>query len=142
MSDWGTLHLDEIERVMGPDRVRHPIHGSDGGEWDYLRALPKPERRILTGAKYLTPTGMLPDVAAEVICAQTRAEDTCEAMDWYVRTALKAIQERRRLAYDRRTRNLASRHGYSAYHQLRTFQAVCEGFDTYRHKRRERGWAG
>jgi hypothetical protein len=142
MGDWGTLHLDEIERVMGPDRVRHPVHGSDGGEWDYLRALPKPEKRVLTGAKYLTPHGMLPDVAAEVICAQTRAEDTCEAMDWYVRTALKAIQERRRLAYDRRTRNLASRHGYSAYHQLRTFQAVCEGFDTYRHKRRERGWAG
>lgn len=142
MDPWATIHLDEIERVMGPDRVRHPIHGSDGGEWDTLRALPRYEKRVLTGAGYLTVSGLFPDVAAEIICSQTRADDTCEAMEWYIRTALEAIKEARRLAYDRRTTALARRHGYGTYHQLRTFQAVQEGFDTYRHKRRERGWTG
>jgi hypothetical protein len=139
---WGALYLGEIERVMGTDRVRHPAHGSDGGEWDVLRALPRDVKRTLTGARYLTPTGLLPDVAAEIICAQTRADDTCSAMEWYVDTALGAIDEARRLAYDRRTLLLARRHGYTTYHALRTFQAVQEGFDTYRHKRREKGWTG
>lgn len=139
---WRTIHLDEIARVMGPNRVRHPVHGSDGGEWDVLRSLPKSTRRTLTGARYLTPTGMLPDVAAEVICAQTRCDTTCEAMEWYVETALEAIKERRRLAYDRRTHALAQRQGYRTYHQLRTFQAIEQGYDTYRQMRRAKGWTG
>lgn len=142
MDLWATIHLDEIERVMGPNRVMHPIHGDDGGEWDVLRALPKDERRILTGARYLTPRGLRPDVAADIICDLTRCDDTCSAMEWYCHTALKAVVERRRLAYERRTTRLAARHGYTTYHQLRTFQATSEGYDTYRHKRRARGWTG
>lgn len=142
MDPWATIHLDELERVLGRVRIRHPAHGSDGGEWDYLRALPDGTKRTLKQAGYLTPHGMLPDVAADLICAVTRAEDTCEAMEWYVKTALGAIKESRRLAYERRTTRLAQRHGYKTYHQLRTFQAILEGYQTYRHKRREKGWTG
>jgi hypothetical protein len=142
VNGWGTIHLDEIERVMGPNRVMHPVHGGEGGEWDTLRSIPLHERRILTGARYLTPRGMLPDVAGDLICDQTNATDTCEAMEWYIANALGAVIERRRLAYDRRTTNLARRQGYTTYHQLRTFQAILEGHDTYRAKRKAKGWKG
>lgn len=142
MDQWSTIHLDELARVMGPERVRHPVHGDGHGEWDVLRALPRHEKRILTGAGYLTPRGLRPDVAADIICGLTRADDTCEAMEWYCTTALRAVVERRRVAYELRTSRLARRQGYKTYHQLRTAQAVLEGYDTYRHKRREKGWRG
>lgn len=127
---------------MGANRVMHPVHHDGGGEWDTLRAIPLHERRILTGARYLTPRGMRPDVAGDLICEQTNATDTCSAMEWYVENALGAIVERRRLAYDRRTLALARRQGYATYHQLRTFQAILEGHDSYRAKRRAKGWNG
>jgi hypothetical protein len=126
----------ELDRVLGGSSLLHPAHGDPGGEWDALRALDRSTLRRLTGARLLTPHGLRPDVAADIIARNVaRIEDVDDAMAWFVRTALDAITERRRAAHHRRHALLARRHGYRTYHQYRTFQSVLRGHDSLWYER-------
>lgn len=115
MSSWDDYAEAELLRVMQHETVRHPIHGSKGGEWDALNHLPRNTKRTLTGAQMLTPQGLPPDVAAEVIEHHTNCEGVDECMDWYVTCCLTVIRQRRRIAWWRRHHRLARRNGYRTY---------------------------
>jgi hypothetical protein len=81
-----TLFSDELDRVTGGNPVQYrpkPTEVRPGGEWDYLRALPKRTRRRLIGAGYLSPRGERPDVVAGWIIDRVPGiETTDEAIAW------------------------------------------------------------
>ncbi len=141
---FGTPHMDEMDRVMQGNRLRHPAHADPkygGGEWDTLKGLPPRTQRRLTGAGYLTPKGMKPDEASDIITEHVNdVSDHDTAIEWYAKTALGAMGESRKVARRGREQRQAESQGYKSIHQLRTFQAVLEGHDTYAAKRKARGW--
>lgn len=129
----------EFDRVWGSGSILHPIHGGDGGEWDTLRRLGRPALRTLTGARLLTPHGMFPDDAAtHVIGPRTGLFDTCEAMEWFGRTALLAIEERRRRRHHERHLALAKRHDHRTYFRYRNALSVERGYPSYAAERQAR----
>ena len=111
MSTWDDYAEDELRRVMGYETIRHPIHDRhNGGEYDALRALPREVKRTLTGAQLLTPHGLPPDVAADLI-----ERDLDDAIEWYVAVCLAWIRQRRRNAWWQRHYELAQRNGYETF---------------------------
>lgn len=136
-----TIHLDELDRVLMGTTVKSTPSGPAGGEWDYLLALPRRTRRRLIGAGYLTTYGEQPDVAAELIIAHVAGvENIDDAMAWYVRTALRALAERRRLAHHRRHQRHAALNGRRSYYEHRTALAVAAGHRSLWHYRKSKGW--
>lgn len=139
--------LDEIERVLAgnraltmPDRA---LYGAlaGAGEWDWLRALPRRTRRRLAGAGYLTATGERPDVLADMICANVPGVSTsCDAMAWYVATALRAIIEGRRESHRHRHARFARSKGHATYYAYRRAVALEHGHGSVWHMRKDRGW--
>jgi hypothetical protein len=120
---------DEFDRVMGGEAVRHPVHGGRGGEWDTLRRLPRRSLRILTGARLLTPDGLFPDEAAtHVIGPKLGLYDTCEAMDWFARTGLAMIAERRQRRNVERHLRVAKRAGFPTYYDYRNARSIEKGY--------------
>jgi len=111
MSRWDDYAEAELRRVMGYETIRHPIHDRwQGGEYDALRHLPRSTKRTLTGARFLTPRGLQPDLAADLI-----GMDVDDAVEWYVKTCLTVIRQRRRIAHWRRHHKLALRNGFETY---------------------------
>lgn len=137
-----TVHLDELDRVVGAATLLSPTYADDGGEWDPLRALPTRTRRRLAGAGYLTSYGERPDVFAELIVDRVAGIETVDdALDWYVRTSLRAIDERRRQAHRTRHLRTARQHGAASYYEHRTNVARFEhGFRSLWHYRKAKGW--
>lgn len=127
MGAWDDYALDELERVMGSETVRHPIHMHKvygGGEWDCLHALPRDVKRTLTGAQFLTPNGLHPDQAFMLIEQHKNVPDVDAAIEWWVGMCLAAIRQRRRNAHWRRHHRLAVRNGYTSYWHYRKARAI------------------
>jgi hypothetical protein len=138
------MFIGEFDRVLMGNTVRHPCHGGTGGEWDTLRRIPAKTMRRLTAAGFFRKWGLEPDVAASdyIIPSVAGVEDTCAAMEWYWRMALRVLEERRRVAHHRRHRNLARANGFVTWFDYRNNLSKRRGFTSYRHERREKGWEG
>lgn len=135
-----TWALNELDRVMGGDVVASGPVGP-GGEWDAIRGIPLRRRRCLIGALYLTPTGLRPDVAAEIIAQRVAGINSIDdAMEWYVRTALTAVGERRIASRLRRRKRLHLRHGYSSEYDYRNARSIERGYRSLWCERVARGW--
>lgn len=133
--------LDELERVLGGETLRSSLLGQTGGEWDSLRLLPARTRRRLIGARYATPGGLAPDQLAELVRGRVAGiHTTDDAIMWYVRTCLTAIDEARLLAGRRRKLAVARRNGHLTYYQYRTELARAKGYGSVWDERRMRKW--
>jgi hypothetical protein len=140
---FGDIYTPELDRVMQGDVLGVPPKGAVGGEWDTLRSYPARTLRSLHGAGYLSKGGLAPDVAAtHRIGPGTGKDDTDSAVDWYVKHATGALQERRQESRRNRDQRRATRAGYKTPFQQRSFAAVEAGHDTYREMRKARGWSG
>ena len=132
----------ELERVMNGNAVASRPGRRPGGEWDALRALSRRTRRRLIGAGHLRPSGLEPDVAAELIRSQVAGVASVDdAIDWYVSTCLAAIAEARTEAGRRRRRRLAQRSNHPTYYAYRTAWALARGYPSVWAMRRARGWS-
>lgn len=137
------IFVAELDRVLDGNPIQsrpsRPEHA--GGEWDPLLALPRRTRRRLIGAGYLNPNGIPPDVAADYIIARVAGVETVDdALGWYVRTALRAIPERRRHAHRSRHHRHAVRCGAATYYELRNLRAIADGYASLWHYRKAKGW--
>lgn len=133
--------LSELDRVVGPEALASSPGPRNWPEWDYLYSLPRRTRRRLIGAGYMRRGGMQPDLLADVIVPRVAEVETIDdAMEWYVKTCLTAITERRLLAHRRRHLAVARRNGHQTYYQHRTEYARSLGYDSLYDMRRKKKW--
>lgn len=133
---------DELERVLGPNTVAtwNRDRGS-GGEWDALKAVPLRHRQRLTSAGYMSKRGLLPDVAADIICQHVGGIDDIDAaMRWYIRTATEALAQRRRENHYRRHLQVAREYGDDTYYARRARLAREAGHSSLWAYRQAKGW--
>jgi len=87
---------DELERVLGDDRIATWRQDQTGGESDPFRNHSRRTLRRLTGSRHLRRGGLKHDVAADIIERHVSdVHNPDDAIDWYVRTALADIAEAR-----------------------------------------------
>lgn len=140
-----TPHLDALWDCLGGNALAtwNGKRGT-GGEWDALRSVPLKRRRRLTGAGYLRRDGMAPDQLAELIRtygpAGSASWGTCECIDWYVRTALRALDERRTAHHYDRHLAYAKACGKRSYYALRDAAAQEAGYSSLWQYRKAMGW--
>lgn len=141
------VHLDELDRVVGDDRLRTlPLRVLEdrryGGEWDWRRNMDRRTHRRLVGAGWLVKGGELPDVMAShlIIPRLPGVDDTCSAIDWYLRCALRSIKEARRASHTHRHLRYARARGHKTYYAYRTQQALDAGHRSLWHMRQDKGW--
>lgn len=134
-----TWAIGELDRVMNGNTVATWNDTRDpGGEFDYLRGLPRRTIKRLIGAGYLSPYGLMPDVAADYIAEYVSGIDsTDDAMRWYVRMAIAAIDERRMIARRERDERLINRRGFPTYYAMRNAAARSAGYKSLWHMRKE-----
>lgn len=114
-----------------------------GGEWDYIRALPIKTRRRLAGAGFMARSAMEPDVFADMIRSHApgmSGASDAECHAWFVRHALLAIAERRRVHHRDRHHAFAQDEGHPSYYALRDARARSAGHRSLWHLRKARGW--
>lgn len=140
------VHLDELDRVVGGNRLltlplatlTDPRYG---GEWDWRRNLDRRTHKRLAGAGWLSSFGEKPDVFADLIIGQVAGvSDTCGAIDWYLRCAVKAIREDRRERHHHRHRRFAREQGHDSYYAYRRAVALENGHGSLWYMRKDRGW--
>lgn len=138
-----TWAAGELERVLGSDALATWNRDRQrGGEWDALAAVPLRTRQRLQGAGYLRLHGLLPDVAADVICANVSGvEGVDAAVRWYVRTALEAIAQERRVRHRVRHLRVARESGDATYYARRVRLAREAGHSGLWAYRQARGWS-
>lgn len=112
-----------------------------GGEWDPWYGLPARTRRRLIGAGFARPGAMEPDVLADMIRDRHPGLNGQDPLDWYFRTALLVLDERRKVARHRRTHALIRRSGHASYYAHRTSYCASQGYESVWHYRRAKGWA-
>lgn len=133
--------LDELDRVVAGEALASRPRPNGEPEWDYLRDLPKRTLRRLRGAGCMRSGAMPPDLLADLIVSRVADCETIDdAMEWYVKTCLVAIDEARVLARRRRHLNVARRNGHSSYYQYRTALARQQGYASVWEMRKDRGW--
>lgn len=133
--------LDALDRVVGPDRLA--LGPTPGGEpeWDWLPRVSRRTLRRLRGARYMRRDGVQPDWLAQLIVPRVPGVETDgDAIDWYIKTCLVAIDEARLLAGRRRRFMAAMRAGHGTHYEHRTAQAKAMGYRSVWHMRKERGW--
>lgn len=118
---------------------RHP-----GGEWDPWFALPRRTRRILIGARMARSGALMPDQLADLIVRRHPCLDE-PPLDWYFRTALAAIQERRYASNRDRHQRLAwggsfTPGAFRTYYRYRDARVREMGFCSLWHYRKAKGW--
>lgn len=121
----------ELDRVLGGDRIRTPKTTQTGGESDPFRSHSRRDLRRLTGAGYLVAGGLSHDEAADWITDHVPGiENPDDAIDWYVRTALEAIDEARRdrnaAIYARRKARAIALGWRSFWHRRKSLEALRE----------------
>lgn len=101
MSGW-TWDLDQL--LHGEVLGSRP---GPGGEWDCVRALDRTTLYRLRGGRFMRPRGLAPDQLAEVLNDALRRDySTDEAVEWYVREALRVLDAR---AVEQEARRMAGR---------------------------------
>lgn len=143
MNDDGEFYaLGELDRVLGGEALASSPTRHTMPEWEsYLLNLPKRTLRRLRGARYMRRGAMQPDELADLICARVPGIDNdSDAMAWYVKTCLVAIDERRTIARRRRHGKLARRNGYRNYYEYREAKAKERGYASVYAERMARGW--
>lgn len=141
-----TWAVDEIGRVMGgqpvlamPDSALYgPLVGF--GEWDWLRATPRRSRRRLAGAGYLSSYGERPDIVADWIVDRVADVEHGDALGWFTRKALLAIDQRRREAHYLRHHRRAQTMGFASWYEYVRAIAHEHGHGSYHHMAQDRGW--
>jgi len=131
--------MDELERLTRGERLGSRPGRHAGGEWDPWLDTPPRARRRLVAAGYAHPRGLAPDELAEVVSAYSPM-DHREVVTWYVRTALRALEERRRLARWERERRLCWRTGHPTYYAARVAWVQSLGYRSLWEYRQARGW--
>lgn len=87
--------MSEIERVLAGNALVSSGARSEHGEWDWLPHVDRRTIRRLTGAGYFARRGVELDVAADLIIARVPGVETFDdAIEWYVTTALRELDER------------------------------------------------
>ena len=133
--------LDELDRVVGSERLASSPGPRNGPEWDGLRLMNPRKLHRLRGARWMVPGAMQPDQLAEVIVPRVAdVESIDDAIEWYVKMCLIAIDEARTAAGRRRRGKLARRNGHPTYYAYRDEQARQQGHESLWHLRKERGW--
>ena len=85
----------EIGRVMGGDVPQSSGHAHGGGEWDWLPLVDRRTLRRLTSAGYFRRNGLPLDMAADLIRDRVAGVETFgDAIEWYVSTALRELDDR------------------------------------------------
>ena len=85
----------EIERVLWGNVLQSTGHAHDHGEWDWLPLVDKRTMRRLTGAGYFARNGIALDEAIDMIVERVGGVETRDqALDWYISTALRELDER------------------------------------------------
>ena len=128
---------DELWRVTAGDQCA-TFHGQPGGEWDVLRSTPLKVRQRLTGAGFFALHGWQPDRFADIII--DAGVQTDDPIAWYVRMAVRALDERRAADSYARHRALAHAEGHASYFEYRNELSRQRGFRSYWHERRFMGW--
>lgn len=123
---------DMLEGIIGGESLAtwNPSRGR-GGEWDTLRETPLRTRQRLTGAGYLSARGMLPDEFTDLLG---------KPIDWYIRTALLAMDERHAARRRAREKALAKSTGNDRLFRHRDQLARAAGFRSYYDYRMNSGW--
>lgn len=132
-----------LDYVVGGDRIasRPARPQYAGGEWDSWWHKPARTRRRLVGAGYAHPRGLAPDQLAEVIASRLGGTvDHRDAVDWYVRHALLALEERRRLVRWERERRLLWQESQPTYYAYRTAWCRDHGYPSVWAYRKALGW--
>jgi hypothetical protein len=140
------VYLDELDRVVGGERLltmslRRLEDPRYGGEWDWRRNMDRRTHRRLAGAGWLSSQGEKPDTFADFIIARVPdVDDTCSAIDWYLRMASRSIREARRESHQHRHLRFARQQGHATYYAYRRALALEHGHGSLWHMRKDRGW--
>jgi hypothetical protein len=126
--------------VVGPETHRSAPGAHPGGEWDPWWSLSRRQRRRLIGGGFATARGLMPDRLADLIESRHPGLHGACPIEWYYRTALRVLDERRRAARRDSRQRLAERHGHRTEYQYRTAQARANGHASLWHQRRAMGW--
>lgn len=124
---------DLLELVVGGERIATSARPAArrGGEWDAWYAVPLRKRQRLTGAGWARRRGMAPDQLADVIRQTYPHLSDSECVEWYVRTALLAIDESRRARRAARTARFCARIGARSYYAYRDVRCVLAGWPSF-----------
>ena len=134
---------DLLETVVGPESLAtwnesRKTRRLIGGEWDTLRRTPIAVRRRLTSAGFLSVRGMMPDDFSDMIAG--RAQVGPDPIEWYIKTALRAIDERHAARRRAREKALARDSGRKTLFEHRDQLAKAAGFRSYYDYRMNSGW--
>lgn len=121
---------DHYELVVRGEAHRSKPGPRRGGEWDPWFALPRRQRRILIGARFARPDAMWPDDLADLIVRNHPNLDT-EPLDWYYRTSLQVLRERRAARNRDRHLRVATESGHATYYRRRAALATAAGYPTF-----------
>jgi len=134
--------LREMERVVGADALASsPSSRHAEPEWDPILSMPPKVLRRLRGAGFMRRGAMQPDVLAALIIDRVPEVETIDdAMRWYVRTALEAIEERRRERHHARHLRVAKSCGHRTYYEHRSEYARSLGYRSLYDMRKAKGW--
>lgn len=117
------------------------FHGQRGGEWDTQRGTPLRKRRRLTGAGWMTLHGASPDRFADMLRGHVSgAELGPDPIAWFIREALRALDEVQAARQRDTKRRIAKAAGVKSYYEYRVRAAKAAGFESLWHYRQARGW--
>lgn len=112
-----------------------------GGEWDTLAATPLRKRQRLTSAGLMSVDGTRPDVFCDMLRRYVGSEVEPDPIAWYVRTALRALDEKQAAALRDYRRRVTRAAGVRSYYEVRLLAAMdATGTTSYWAYRRSRGW--
>lgn len=135
------LHgVTKTEPLMTWNGSRTPKNRRTGGEWDTLRDIPLATRRRLTSARYMSRNGMEPDVFCMLLEEYGGTKVGPDPIAWFVRTAIRALDERQAARRRARETALARSTGHEGLFSHRDKLARDAGFRSYYHYRMHSGW--
>lgn len=113
---------DRLMSITGGNALA-TYHGQKGAEWDVLRDVPLRTRRRLTSAGLMARDGEKPDVFCDLLVTYGGGEaerfDGYNPLAWWLREAVRALDERQSAVRKDRRRRLARRHGDRSYYAYR-----------------------
>lgn len=122
---------DRFELVLQAEAHRSAPGRHPGGEWDAWFALPRRTRRVLIGARFARRGGLEPDVLADLIVRNHPNLGGELPLEWFYRSCLEVLAERRRARHRDRHLRVAVESGHGSYYERRCALAVAAGFPSF-----------